>query len=434
MILTQLVLSTLLTGTPEPTRPVSLTLGLANPVLLADSQNTTYLKIGLDGGQPPSRPSPVNLAIVLDRSGSMAGDKIMRAKEAAKLLVERLNADDILSIIAYDDAVSVIVPATKLTDKTSVLRQIDALNPNGSTALFAGVSMGISEVKKFFEQGRVNRVILMSDGQANVGPSSPNELGQLGTYAARRGISVSTIGLGLGYNEDLMTALARRADGNHDFAERSEDLARIFDVELKDVLSVVAQEVAVRVELPQGVTPVRSLNRDAEIRGRSVYLSMNQLYARQEKFLLLEVKVDPAAAGKTQELARVNVSYADVAAKGATARLSASASVMFSLVPAEVERATNREVMVAAVEALATKRNELALALRDEGKVKEAERVLLENSATLREAAVRFGSQKLDSYGTANEVDARNLAPEGWNQRRKLMRKQQYMNETQQAH
>jgi Ca-activated chloride channel family protein len=231
-----------------------------------------------------------------------------------------------------------------------------------------------------------------------------------------------------------MTALAKRSDGNHDFAERSEDLARIFDVELKDVLAVVAQEVTVKARFPEGITPVRSLNRDAEVRGREVILSMNQLYARQEKFLLIEVAVAPNAVGRTSEIANVEVSYANVAAGGATERLSANATATFSRSIADVERATDRDVMVAAIEAVATKKNELALALRDEGKVKEAERVLLDNSRELREAGQRWSSTKLEEYGTTNEVDAKNLTPEGWGQRRKAMRKQQYMNIQQQYH
>src|SRR5207244_2362433 len=110
--------------------------------------------------------------------------------------LDRLTQDDVVSIIAYDGAVQVLVSATKLSDRDLVRARIRAIAPGGATALFAGVSRGIEEVRKFKAPGRVNRVILLSDGQANVGPSSPNELGRLGAACAKESISVTTIGLG----------------------------------------------------------------------------------------------------------------------------------------------------------------------------------------------------------------------------------------------
>src|SRR5690606_35247421 len=108
---------------------------------------------------------------------------------------------------------------------------------------------------------------LLSDGQANVGPSSPNELGRLGEASGKRGISITTIGLGLGYNEDLMAQLAMRSDGNHGFAETGDELIAMFNHELGDVLSVIGQDVDIEIEFDKGVRPLRGLNRDIEIRG-----------------------------------------------------------------------------------------------------------------------------------------------------------------------
>src|SRR5690606_7337943 len=113
----------------------------------------------------------------------------------------------------------------------------------------------------------VNRVILLSDGLANVGPSSPEELGRLGTALVRDGISVTTIGLGLGFNEDLMTRLARCSDGNTYFVEHSGDLPGIFASELGDVLNVVARQVTIEIEFPSGVRPLNFVGRDGMIRG-----------------------------------------------------------------------------------------------------------------------------------------------------------------------
>ena len=121
------------------------------------------------------------------------------------------------------------------------------------------MSHGLEELTKNLSAARVNRMILLSDGQANVGPRSPNELGRLGEVAARQGIAITTIGLGLGYNEDLMTQLAVSSDGNHAFAENATDLAGIFQHELGDVLSVVAQDVQIEIDFDAGITPVRAI-------------------------------------------------------------------------------------------------------------------------------------------------------------------------------
>src|SRR5690606_13622280 len=127
----------------------------------------------------------------------------------------------------------------------------------------------------FMEHGLVNRVVLLSDGLANVGPSSPGELADLGQSLGRDGIAVSTIGLGLDYNEDLMTRLASASDGNHMFAERPSDLEEAFGREFGDVLAVVAQRVNIRIECADSIRPVRVLGRDANISGQNVSLSMN---------------------------------------------------------------------------------------------------------------------------------------------------------------
>jgi len=209
-------LTTVLVGVcPARAERVKLDVALSHPVLLAGKKQTAYLKVGLTGVPlaNPEHRAPANIAIVLDRSGSMSGEKIRKAKEAAILAIARLGSEDIVSVVAYNSYVTVLVPATKVSDKHALYSAINRLYAGGSTALFAGVSKGAHEVRKFIAPDRVNRVILLSDGLANVGPSSPEALAALGASLAKEGISVTTIGLGLGYNEDLMFHLAHASDG-----------------------------------------------------------------------------------------------------------------------------------------------------------------------------------------------------------------------------
>lgn len=420
-------------ATKDPEIIVDIEAG--EPIMLAGKNQKTYVKISLTGFDLPKkakRPA-VNLALVLDRSSSMSGDPFEKAKQAAIMVLDRLGPDDIISIITYDSTAEVLVPATRVTNRDALRELITSLHPRGSTALFSGVSYGIEEVSKFLESQRVNRVILLSDGQANVGPSSPNELGRLGEAAGKQGIAITTIGLGLGYNEDLMTQLAMRSDGNHGFAENADQLATIFNYELGDVLSVVAQDVTIEIEFDEGVRPVRGLNRDIEIHGRKAMFSLNQLYSKQEKYVLIEVDVPATLAGKKRDLARVAVGY-DHMLTGKHHKLGDALQVSFSGSAQDVARNENRGVMVAAIEATAAERNRQAIALRDQGKIDQAEKVLRDNARELERQGKKYRSDRLQKYSEANEVDAENVRGDNWNRQRKAMRKSQYQIQMNQAY
>ncbi len=406
---------------------VKLKVAVSHPILLAGQKQTAYLKVGLTGVPlvAEEKRAPVNVAIVLDRSGSMSGDKIRKAKEAAILAIRRLDYDDIVSVVAYNHSVTILVPATKVSDKHAIYAAIDRLHAGGNTALFAGVSKGTHEVRKFLSENRVNRVILLSDGLANVGPSSPQSLAALGSSLIEEGISVTTIGLGLGYNEDLMFKLAHASEGNHVFVESSAHLARIFTREFGDLLSVVANEVEVEITCAEGIRPVRVLGRAADISGQRVTSKLNQLYGKQEKYILLEVEVGKMSAETRLPVAKVAVNYQDVASRRA-GRLSGSAAVSFSKSARVVKSHTNNEVMIAAVEQIAADNNVRAMVLRDQGKIGEARKVLQSNTQYLYDNADRYNSKRLRDYGGSNYGDAKNLSPGKWKKRRKEMRKMQF--------
>lgn len=414
---------------------IKVTTALGRPVLLADERQTTYLKIGLTGfsGTVMERRTPVNVAIVLDRSGSMAGEKLRKTKEAASLAIDRLNSDDIVSVIAFDDKVQVLVPATKVADRASINDAIAHLTPGGSTALFAGVSKGAAEVRKFLDRQRMNRIILLSDGIANVGPSSPSELGDLGASLIKEGISVTTIGVGADFNEDLMTQLARRSDGNHGFAETAQDIARLFNAEFGDILSVVAQEVTVRVRCGDGIRPIRTLGREADITGQTVITTLNQLYANHQKFIMLEVEIPATADGRSRDIASVEVSYANMATHE-TDRLRSSVAARFTSSQRQVLDHENTDVMAAAIELIAVINNDHALSLRDAGKINEARAALIDNSVFLDSNAERYKSDKLRGYKAENLQQAAGLSNEVWSTTRKGMRGGQYSREQQQSY
>jgi len=432
-----LLFLTSLLALPSQARQIELSAKLGTPVVEAGRAHKTFLKISLTGFELSGleERTAANVALVLDESGSMTGKKLEEAKEAALLAVDLLNEDDILSIISYDSHVKVLVPATRVADKTDIRRAIRAMKAGGQTALFAGVSKGAREIRKFIDKERVNRIILLSDGQANVGPSTSTELGELGMSLGKEGISVTTIGLGAGYNEDLMANLAGYSDGNHAFVENPEDLVKIFNYEFGDVLSVVAQDLLIRIEFEDGIRPLRILGRNGEIIGREVTTRMNQLYSDQEKYLLLEVEVPEGMADQTREIARVTVSYQNMANRKQE-DVHDKVTVSYSTSEDEVERSRNREVVTTATKQVANEISKQALKLRDEGKREEAQSLLNSSADFVRSQGAILGGEEKEqlevfSAEVESEADAITL-DEDWDKTRKSIRAKQYRQDTQQ--
>lgn len=429
----------LFTSTTLQAKQVELRAELGSPVIEAGKKQTTYLKIALTGFKLDDRAdrTPANIAIVLDKSGSMAGAKLHNAKEAARMAVDLLNENDIISIISYDSTVNVLVPATKVSDKASIHRAIDRMQSRGNTALFAGVSKGAAEIRKFLSKDRVNRVILLSDGQANVGPSSPTELGDLGASLSKDGITVTTIGLGTGYNEDLMANLAGFSDGNHAFVKDAEDLAKIFKYEFGDVLSVVAQDVEIKIQIQNGIKPIRILGRDGTILGQTVKTNMSQLYSEQEKFVLIEVEVPAGKAREEIALAGVSVAYQNMQSKKQD-KLADNVRVAYSASPEVVRRSVNKAVVTSATRQVVNETSKKALRLRDKGLFNEAQDLLRGSVGFAKEQGRLLGGKAETELNVLSEEISSEadmiVEKKDWNKNRKSIKAKQYKLEKQQSY
>ena len=257
---------------------VKLKVELDRKVLPAGKAERAVLKISLDPEQvvrEEAKRPPVNLAIVLDRSGSMGGEKIVQAKEAAIQAIRRMGAKDRISIVAYSNHAETIASAQSAKNAEKLVALVRQLQAGGGTALYAGVNQGAAEIRKNLDGEYFNRIILLSDGLANQGPSSPADLIRLGRALVKEDISVSTVGLGAGYNEDLMAGLAKEGQGNLYFAETSKELPGIFDAEIGDALNVVARHATLRIELENGVRPIRLIGREGAILKNHVEIEIN---------------------------------------------------------------------------------------------------------------------------------------------------------------
>lgn len=342
---------------------------LDRPLLVDNGEGQkVVLKIEIEGAHVERGDRmPLNLAIVLDRSGSMSGAKLEQAKQAATMLVDQLDRDDVVSLVVYESDVQVLYPAARLGDRRSELRRIiGRIQTGGSTALYGGVECGGRQLEEFLSSQRINRVMLLSDGIANVGPSSNREIAGLGSRLAKRGMSVTTIGLGDDYNETLMTALAEASDANYYYVADVEALPDVFRQELGELKAIVAREIEIRVKCPKGVRPLRFLGRPGELKSQEERLAFGTLSSEQTREVYLECLIDEGAIGSITEIADVSIAWADSNGKQVTAGtrpIVVGYTEKTELAEASVDRGVEAEAVIWS-NAIET---EKTIALADEG-------------------------------------------------------------------
>jgi Ca-activated chloride channel homolog len=266
--------------------------------------------------------------------------------------------------------------------------KIARLTARGSTAIWAGMQKGADEVRKFKSRETINKIILLSDGLANVGPSNPAEFRRLGVMLAQEGITVSTIGLGTEYNEELMAGLAKSSEGTHKFVQEPADLAQFFSREFDDAQNVVAQDVIIHIDLAPGIKPSRALGREAEIKDNRMTLRVSQIIAETEQSLLAAVEVPASSIGDVA-LGRVTIEYRATDGSSKTIDggvIKARASALQAEVDASYDRTVMRDVAVLT----AREENEAAIKLRDAGRLEESQKKFRAVSQGLDDAARRY--------------------------------------------
>jgi Ca-activated chloride channel family protein len=274
---------------------------------------------------------PLNIALVLDRSGSMSEQKKMPfARDAAAFAVQQLLPTDRVSVTIFDDAVETVVPAGPAADKPGLVRQIRLIQPRGSTNLHGGWAEGARQVESGLVGGGVNRVLLLSDGLANVGVTDPNTIAAEARGLAVRGVSTSTMGVGDDYNEDLMEAMARAGDGNYYYIQTPTQLMDIFQTELQGLMDTLGEKVGLGLEPANGAIVSEVLN-DYETGPRGELVLPN-LVVGMPVLSVVRLKLPPVAAGAT--LLEVRLSW-DAPREGGRRTLHATLGGLPSVPSAE---------------------------------------------------------------------------------------------------
>ena len=292
------------------------------------------------GGEPLRR--PVDLSVVMDTSGSMsARGKIDQARRAAKVLANQMQPGDTYSLTVFNDDATVVVPSNPVTNPRDIALAIDRIYEGGGTNLFAGMDRGSREVKRNLRDGAAARVVILSDGKANVGVTDDNALVRFAADLAGDGVALSTIGLGLDYNEDILARLADVGGGTYDFVDNASELESVFSDELQRMAAVVARSTNLELTLPDGVTPIEVIGWDARAVGNGWNVYLGDMYAGETKKIVAKVRIAGAAPGEIA-VANASAAYLDVIDQ-ADARSHDDASVLVtddaSVVRASVDRA-----------------------------------------------------------------------------------------------
>ncbi len=344
---------------------------------------TVRALIRLTGQLPDSGARiPLNLSLVLDRSGSMAGEKLAAARSAAAFLVRRLHPQDVVSVVAYDDEIdTVALPATG--DRQSDLpRQIEGITSGGSTNLSGGWLRGRELVASEKRDKAMNRVILMTDGQANQGIVSPDALAGLCANARREGITTSTIGFGADYDERLLRSMADAGGGSTFYIEREDQAVGVFEEEIEGLLSLGAQNVAIEIA-PSGAVQLVAIHHDyplTEVGNGVKRVEIGDLYAREPRSLLVEFLVPALADGAAVDIATITIHAYVLTADGGVERQQITLPIVG---PLEAAGRRDPEVQREIVLAGAAQARREARRLRDAGDVRAARE-------TLREARERL--------------------------------------------
>lgn len=364
---------------------------LEHQLLAVEGEHHLHCMLELEAPPPPgaARRLPLHVALVLDRSGSMAGEKLRVALACARYLVRRLRALDRFALVTYDHEVELRVPLGP-ADPLRAEAALAGVFPGSGTNLAGGWLAGAEALRAVPSGSGPREVLLLTDGLANVGITDPEELVALARRAGDDGIGTSAIGFGADFDEVLLARMADAGGGNAHFAGTPEDAPGIFAAEFGDLVRVVAQDVSVEIRPAEAVRVVGVLNDDPVVPvARGVRVQVGDLYGEERRRVVFALHVPRLGRLGVARVAEVVVRYVAVADR--IARHQLTLPLMVNLVRAdEVARAeADAEVVEEVVVLRATRAQEEARERSEAGDLEGARARLTAGAEELRRLAPR---------------------------------------------
>jgi len=304
---------------------------------------------GAQGGAFGGRRMPLNLCLIIDRSGSMEGAPLEYVKRACGYVVDLLEPTDVLSIVAFEERVDVIMPARRVVNKALIKEHINRLEVGNTTNLYDGIAAGASQIASVASSGYVNRALLFTDGEPTAGIKDYNSIvGQVAEQKSR-GITITALGFGDEYNEELLAGIAKRSGGNYYYITRPELIPEVFRRELETLMTIVARNLHLRVRLSKWVQVRQIYGRLPSFGERYAEVTLPDVERGSTESALIELELGQRPAG-IYRVARVELTYDD-SVTGRTEQLAEDVVFEFtadeSLIAANVNEQVQREIEVA---------------------------------------------------------------------------------------
>ena len=388
-----------LTATPNKTNfPVINTPQLA--YVLAEVKPTAVLK---------DVRMPLNFGFVLDHSGSMRGEKIKQLREAVKLAIDQMADEDLVSVVVFNESADVVAPNMSAADRDTLKHKIDRIRAGGGTTMSRGMREGVHQISLGVSNDRINRMLLLTDGQTF---GDERDCVRLAQDAESKDIAINALGLGDDWNEDLLDDIAAAGSGESDFIDTPDKIVPLFSQTVQRTQSLVIHNAELTLRLVSGVVPRQVWQTTPTIANlgyqplseRDVQVSLGEVEAQDGKSILVELMVPPRPAGRYR-IAQAEVTY-DVPAQGVIeAKVRSDILISFTHNPAEVKQYDPR-IMNLAERVTAFKLQTRALEEAKTGNVAGA-------TQKLRAAATRLLELGEQELANAALEEADNLEQQG---------------------
>jgi Ca-activated chloride channel family protein len=357
------------------------TFGLSHSNVLAGGTRQLFADVTLvaDPSAQARESAPLAMAIALDTSGSMSGDKIAQARSAISRLLRDMKDSDDVALVRYSDSAELVQPLARVGSiRESLIARVNALQAGGGTAIPLGLEKALDALAGE-HSGRVRRVVLVSDGL----DSSRAQSEQLARSSFGRGIVISSMGIGLDFDESYMGGLARAGHGNFGFVNDGPALAMFLKRELEETAGTTVEGASVRVALPAGVRFVRATGADAQADGSGVLLQVGSMFAGEERRVLVELSANMNEGSTGQVYG--SASWQRVGSGPGTASIPALALVAVAD-PAQVDRSRDGTVLARAASVTASERQLEASEAYAKGDNRRADALIDQNIAALHAA------------------------------------------------
>ena len=373
---------------------VEMTAEPTTSLVLASSTSELGIRVRITAKElPDAQRPPLDLALVLDTSGSMDGKPIEALRDSARQLAAKLREGDRISVVVFASKAEVLVANTVVgpANRAHIDHAIAGIHATGTTDLVDGLSLGMAQLRSAMLPSGINRIVLLSDGVPNSAANVPAMVAGI----RQSGISVTSLGFGVDYDTALMTQIARDTGGSFHYLETADEVATVFDAELVKMTTSVARNMQLVIEPGPGVTIPAMPGLTAAGDGK-LYASLGDLPAGETRDLMIPIRLAARGEGSTAELAQATLQFEDVIGKSGTHDREAFVSAKASRDPVAIKGAIEIELEVARVRSSAAAAILQAINLARSGQIQPARQHLAAATAAVKTAAAKYKDADLD--------------------------------------